>query len=297
MKYCLVVNENLEYELWSLGKEVKKGNFVLDEIPSLPSHLNSIALLRNLVFYLKRISSGENHKPLGNPNATEEAIEILECSNYGTNSKIAFIMEQLTLVSNKPTARIYSSSYLASCYTKYHQPLTNIYRAKIFLPCLQFGGCRQLTTAIDSALKLGETATNYLKARNSKLVPKDRIVSLIIDEVYTQKKVEYANGKFYGMETLICLMIRSIAGSYRDIIAMCPITNLNAKLQKEIWFKNVKILEDLVFEVLVTLTDGNEVNHKFFKEILMSNILQDPFNTSRLMFFGFDPVLHLIPVV
>ena len=91
-------------------------------------------------------------------------------------------------------------------------------------------------------------------------------------------------------------MIRSIAGSYRDFIAMCPITNLNAKLQKEIWFKNVKILEDLVFEVLVTLTDGNEVNHRFFKEILMSNILQGsmqtPFNTCRLMFFGFDPV-HL----
>ena len=88
VKYCLLVNENLEYELWSLGKEVKKGNFVLDEIPSLPNHLNSIAFLRNLVFYLKRISSGENHKPLGNPNATEEAIEILECSNYGTQQNI-----------------------------------------------------------------------------------------------------------------------------------------------------------------------------------------------------------------
>ena len=97
-------------------------------------------------------------------------------------------------------------------------------------------------------------------------------------------------------KTLLCLMVRAITRSYRDIITMCPITNLNAKLQKEIWFKNVKILEDLVFEVLVTLTGGNEVNHKFFKEILMSNILQDsmqtPFNTSRLMFFGFDPV-HL----
>ena len=67
VKYCLVVNENLEYERWSLGKEIKKVNVVLDEIPSLPSPLNSIALLRNLVFYLKRI---------GNPNATEEAIEI-----------------------------------------------------------------------------------------------------------------------------------------------------------------------------------------------------------------------------
>ena len=84
-------------------------------------------------------------------------------------------------------------------------------------------------------------------------------MSLIIDKVYTLKKVEYANGKFYGMEnsgltkTLLCLMVRVITRSYRDIIAMCPITNLNVGLQKEMWFKNVKILEDLVFEVVTLM--------------------------------------------
>ena len=51
---------------------------------------------------------------------------------------------------------------------------------------------------------------------------------------------------------------------------MCPVTYLNAELQKEMWMKNVKILECLGFEVVVTLTDGNEVNHKFCKDILMS---------------------------
>ena len=76
---------------------------------------------------------------------------------------------------------------------------------------------QQLTSAIDSELKLGETASNYLKARITKLDNKDRIVSFINDEVYTQKKVEYMNGKLYGMEnggltkTLLCLMIRSNA--------------------------------------------------------------------------------------
>ena len=72
---------------------------------------------------------------------------------------------------------------------------------------------------------------------------------------------KFANGKFYGMEnsgltkTLLCLMVMAITRSYRDIIAMCPITNLNAGLQKEMWFKIVKILQDLVFEVVVTLTE------------------------------------------
>ena len=125
-------------------------------------------------------------------------------------------------------------------------------------------------------------------------------MSLLIDEVYTQKKVEYVNGKFYGLEdgrltkTLLSLMIRSVGGSYRDIIAMCPISNLNAKLQHDIWFKNIKILESLGFDVVVTLTDGNEVNNKFFKEILGSKNLKDsvknPFNDNRMIYLGFDSV-------
>ena len=47
---------------------------------------------------------------------------------------------------------------------------------------------QQLTTAIDCDLKLGENATNYLNARISS--PKDRIVTMTIDEVYNQKSSE-----------------------------------------------------------------------------------------------------------
>ena len=123
---------------------------------------------------------------------------------------------------------------------------------------------------------------------------------MIIDEVYTQKKVEYVNGKFYGVEnghltkTILCLMIRSVGGSYRDVIAMFPVSNLNAKLQQDLWFSNINILETLGFDVVVTLTDGNEINSKFYKEIIVSKTLKDsiknPFNDSRLIFLGFDSV-------
>ena len=54
-----------------------------------------------------------------------------------------------------------------------------------------------------------------------------------MDEVYCQKKVQYSNGMFYGMEgneitkTLLCLMIKSICGKYRDVISMIPITTIS----------------------------------------------------------------------
>ena len=67
-----------------------------NDSPSLPSRLNSIELLKKNFFYLKRISLDENYKPPWNPKATEEAIEILECSDVGANNKIYFIIEQLS---------------------------------------------------------------------------------------------------------------------------------------------------------------------------------------------------------
>ena len=93
-------------------------------------------------------------------------------------------------------------------------------------------------------------------------------MTLIIDEVYTKQQVDYVGGKFYGMENgeittlLLCLMIRSVAGRYRDLICKLPVSKLNSSLQK-VWFKNVEVLEELGFDVVVTLTDGNEVNHKY----------------------------------
>ena len=62
---------------------------------------------------------------------------------------------------------------------------------------------RQLTSAITVDLELGESTKAYLKARRAKLKPKDCLVNVIIDEVYTAKQVQYVNGKFYGIEEIL----------------------------------------------------------------------------------------------
>ena len=93
---------------------------------------------------------------------------------------------------------------------------------------------RQLTSAgVD--MELGESTKTYLRARKSKLQSKNLLVSVLIDEIYSSKQVQCVNGKFYGNEegsvtkTLLCFMIKSVAGKYRNIIAMLPCSTLNAK--------------------------------------------------------------------
>ena len=58
---------------------------------------------------------------------------------------------------------------------------------------------------------------SYLRKRLENLNQRERLVSLLIDEVYTARQVEYQNGKFYGYEnqeptkTLLCPMIKGVA--------------------------------------------------------------------------------------
>ena len=59
---------------------------------------------------------------------------------------------------------------------------------------------KSITSALGEDLKLTQPARKYLSARFSKLKDIDHVVSLLMDEVYCQKKVEYSNGQFYGKE-------------------------------------------------------------------------------------------------
>ena len=73
-------------------------------------------------------------------------------------------------------------------------------------------------------------------------------------EVYSRKMVQYTNGKFYGIEngattkTVLCVMLKSVAGRYRDVISMSPICNI--KLY-EGWSNVTKIASEILILILL----------------------------------------------
>ena len=77
-------------------------------------------------------------------------------------------------------------------------------------------------SALDvDTLTLSETTVAYLKARYSKLHDREKVVSILMDEVNSQVSVQYVSGKFFGIEngqftkTLLSVMLKSIGGKYR----------------------------------------------------------------------------------
>ena len=158
---------------------------------------------------------------------------------------------------------------------------------------------RRLTKAITADLGLSESTMSYLKARFSKLDEKDKVVGVLLDEVHCEKKVQYANGKFFGMEngevtkSLLCIMIKSVAGRYRDVICMSPISNINAEKILSVWRSCLEVVTDIGFEVVLTMTDGLESNVRFFKILSDGDVLiKNPFNPLTFIILLFDTV-HL----
>ena len=68
------------------------------------------------------------------------------------------------------------------------------------------------TSAFSVESGMSEATIQYLKARIATLSEREKVVNLIIDEVYSSQRIEYSGGNFYGYEnqnvtkTLLCFM-------------------------------------------------------------------------------------------
>ena len=95
-------------------------------------------------------------------------------------------------------------------------------------------------------------------------MPKDLYVNVIMDKVYCQQNVQFSHGKFFGIEnshitkTLLVVMIKSVAGKYRDVVCMSPIHNLNSEKLLKVWNNVIRVVTKIGFDVVLTMVDGHQ---------------------------------------
>ena len=85
---------------------------------------------------------------------------------------------------------------------------------------------RQLSSSI--TVKADHVDLRYLKRRVESL-SNEKICMLLIDEIYTAKRIEYSNGCFYGItengektKTVLVFMLQSLQCKYRDVVKLVP---------------------------------------------------------------------------
>ena len=94
-------------------------------------------------------------------------------------------------------------------------------------------------------------------------------------------------------------MIKAVAGKYRDIIGLIPCSILDAKKQHDLWIRILPTLCQIGCEPIISMSDGNQVNHKFYKDMICDGTLKTWISLSQhdliviqRMYLTFD-LVHL----
>ena len=217
--------------------------------------------------------------------------------------KISFMVEQLQLLTKSkfgcqysPQLTIFAYMFYASSSAAY-----NVVREENVMCLPSVNTLRKVTRRLNTSDGLDNKS--YLKLRASKLNQFQRHVLLMIDEIYIAKRVEYSRGAIQGLTPdgsvatiLLCFMVKSIAGKYKDIVAIYPMSKLTAAKQHDCYKEVVALLQDVSLNLVGISVDNASTNRKFFVDFLCGGKLQtcvtEPL-TGQPVFLIFDPVHDL----
>ena len=282
VKYSLIISDNLQLSMWC--NEVK---VPFSKVSDLCSNKKIVLFsgVLNILTRLKNMSEG-SEKIICTKDTVqfccELLTEVLPELDEEMVKKISFVKEQLKLSITPKMGRRYSGELLATCV------LWDCTSPALFKQ-IHFEGAlttptpkhiQRLKVPFNAESGLTESGKRYLKTRFSGLSDREKVVNLILDEVYSAKRVEYSNGTFYGYEnqtvtkTLLGFMIKSVGGKFMDMVCLFPVDQLDSEILHSMWKNVLKEVTEIGFDVVSNTLDGHSINQKFYTKFLGEGELQ-----------------------
>jgi hypothetical protein len=211
---------------------------------------------------------------------------------------VSFIVEQLSLLKCNVYSRRYSSSLLTFSYVIFASSAScyNTLREQNIL-CLPH---KRTLIRISQKLDTSSDTNNksYFRMRLSKLISFAKNVILLVDEMYVAGRVEFNGGAFPGYcqggsaKTILCFMISSVCGSYRDVVSIIPTIKLTTDTLHCHFTEVLRFVEDVGFSVVAVCLDNHPVNRSFYIKNLCNGELKvsipHPCRPSSPLFLLFD---------
>ena len=263
-----------------------------DKVHTLSSVLNALA-------YLKVLKDSQNE--IDWLSVAIEALNEHQSCNHdpSVQPKIAFCIEQLLLSKSPPNRLRYSPSLLISCYSinSASRAAYEDIRQQNFVTFPSQKTLNKITHNVDSDM----TTINdsYLKLRHRKLSEPETIVAVLFDEIYVAARSEYhrSQGKVVGLvetqpaSTVLCFMITSLASSYKDVVCMTPLTNISSQLIVREFWKVVRHVSSIGFNVVAAICDNHSANRKAFLDMFggqWGTSIPNPHSDNSPIFLLFD---------
>ena len=210
---------------------------------------------------------------------TESAISICAekigefcTATSSSGKKLLFLREQLLLALSSIHSRRFSSDLLAAA-TIWKMVSPSLYKQLLSDGLLTLPSMSHLQNlSRPLSLDSGSDSLCYLKNRAEKLSEQEKLVVLLIDEIYNAQRVEYCGGKLYGVDkesgcvnkTLLSFMIKSVAGQYCDVVSLVPCSHLDSAFLLCEFEKVIQLLSKTDFRVVAISVDNATPNRKFY---------------------------------
>ena len=195
-------------------------------------------------------------------------------------AKLKFIREQLVLVDKNSKLRRYSVDLLVNCLLIYSTS-SAAYRFLLNSKILSLPSVRTLHRLtqhfkVDSVNEM----KRYLQKRRASVSEVDAVVSLVFDEIYINKLIDYADGKFLGLSedgkspasSVLCFMINSVASKYCDVVRLIPLSGLTIDKLDKYFHDTMKLVQEAGFNVIITISDNHPVNRTFLCTVYLMEI-------------------------
>ena len=298
---CITLKSNFTIVCSLQGKVVPPSQYsdlVKNRLTQMSQLVNLMARLRS--WHTDPSSASLSLHVLMAVNELQKALDCVQDSDSEQHMKLRFITEQLHLLMKQKYGRHYSPELTIFAFM-IHAAGPAAYRVlqEENVLCLPSTNTLKKVTRRLSSVTTDDNSA-YLQLRVSQLNEPERTVTLIIDEIYIAKRVEYSSNGVQGLtadgsvaSTLLCFMVKSLTSKYKDIVAIYPMDKLTAVKLFDCYSEVMTFLRRTAMTVVAILVDNAATNRKFFIDYLCSGNLTpsilDPV-TRQPLFLIFDPV-------
>ena len=311
IKCSVIVDKNLEVTAYINSTPLKKGlnnhNF--------PQKLNNIRVLNEILTYVSSIIEGKKQnfgKEISK--ATKELLENLKDYFPDSENVIDFLINQIPLLTVDKFCRRYTPEILitSSILFSISPHAYKFLRQAGFIILPHSSTIKHISSNFAASPLDEQFDSNFLKYAKGKcntLEEHQKIVSLMVDEIYIKEYLDFKGGNLVGMafnsqktaNSAHVFMIQSLLSGYKDVVHILPIKTICATDLHKIIKKVILGLEDIGFFVICVVTDNNSINRKamtfFSNPPKLSIVYEHPSGQkNRPLFFVIDTV-HILKCI